>query len=474
MSIESTELHSRRQFLKLTSAGVSALSLSSLINSGAKAGTTASTLHHAPKAKSVIFLYLSGGLSHVDSFDPKLKLEEFHGKRLPMKIERTQFDANRNVQASHWEFKRRGESGLEISEMFPKIAAHADELAIIRSMTAKFSEHAQGNFFMHSGFPFLGYPSAGAWVTYGLGSQNPNLPGFVVLRSSKASIPHGGVSVFGNAFLPATTQGSIFNISGDQAVPNIKPGLLATEQRRSLDLISRLDLGFSERIAAKDAVVASIENAETAFRMQEAVPELTDISKENKTIRELYGIDDPDRQKAEYARQCLIARRLVERGVRFVELSCCSYGIGGGGGGNPWDQHRQIKKGHARMAGQVDQPIAALIADLKQRGLLDETLLVFTGEFGRTPFAQGSNGRDHNPFGFSLWLAGGGVRGGTTYGATDEFGYKAVENVSTVYDLWATVLHQLGVDHEKLTFRWGGRDLRLTDVHGHVWKDILI
>ena len=206
--------------------------------------------------------------------------------------------------------------------------------------------------------------------------------------------------------------------------------------------------------------------------MQEAIPELTDISAESRSTRELYGVDDGDDQKAEFARQCLIARRLVERGVRFVELSCCSYDIGGGNAGNPWDQHGDIEKGHGRMAGQVDGPIAALIDDLRDRGLLEETLLVFTGEFGRTPFAQGSNGRDHNPFGFSLWLAGGGVKGGTTYGATDELGYKAVEKVSTVYDLWATVLHCLGVDHEKLTYRWGGRDLRLTDVHGHVWKEI--
>jgi len=200
---------------------------------------------------------------------------------------------------------------------------------------------------------------------------------------------------------------------------------------------------------------------------------LTDISKESKETRKLYGVDDSDQQKAEYAKQCLIARRLVESGVRFVELSCCSYGIGGGGGGNPWDQHSRLKEGHSKMAAQVDGPIAALLEDLKGRGLLDETLVLMTGEFGRTPFAQGSNGRDHNPYGFSLWMAGGGTQGGTTYGATDEFGYHAVENVSTVYDLWATVLHQLGINHEKLTFRWGGRDLRLTDVHGHVWKEVL-
>ena len=468
----SIDLQTRRQFAKLTSAGLSGISLSSLINSAA-GESSIPKLHHAPKAKSVIFLYMSGGISHVDTFDPKPLLKKLHGKPMPVALERTQFDANGNIQASHWESKPRGQSGIEITDMLPKIAARADDLAIVRSMTAKFSEHAQGNFFMHSGFPFLGYPSAGAWVNYALGSENKNLPGFVVLRSEKSAIPHGGVSIFGNAFLPATHQGSIFNISGNQAVPNIAPSMLKSEQRRSLDLISQLDLGFSERTAARDAVTASIQNAETAFQMQEAVPELTDISKETDATKKLYGIDDPDQQKSEYAKQCLIARRLVERGVRFVELSCCSYGIGGGNGANPWDQHGDIKKGHGAMANQIDQPIAALIQDLKARGLFDDTLIVFTGEFGRTPFAQGSNGRDHDPYGFSLWLAGGGTKGGTVHGATDDLGYKAVDQVSTVYDLWATVLHQLGINHEKLTFRWGGRDLRLTDVHGDVWHSLL-
>ena len=473
MSIDPTSA-SRRAFLKLASAGVGFTGLSSLINNTAMgAGPALTTLHHPAKAKSVILLYMSGGVSHVDSFDPKPKLKELHGKPMPMKVLRTQFDSNGNIQAPHWDYKPRGQSGIVLTDMFPKIAGKVDDLAIVRSMTAKFSEHAQGNFFLHSGFPFLGYPSAGSWANYGVGSNNPNMPGYIVLRSNKAAIPHGGVSIFGNAFLPATTQGSIFNISGNQAVPNIQPKMLQAEQKRSLELISKLDLGFAERVAAKDAVVASIENAQTAFQMQREVPQLTDISSESEATKKLYGIDDPDQQKSEYAKQCLIARRLVESGVRFVELSCCSYNIGGGNGGNPWDQHSRLKEGHSKMATQVDGPIAALLEDLKKRGILDETLVVFTGEFGRTPFAQGSNGRDHNPYGFSLWMAGGGTKGGTTYGATDEFGYHAVDKNATVYDLWATVLHQLGVDHEKLTFRWGGRDLRLTDVHGHVWKDIL-
>jgi len=469
----STNNHNRREFLKLTSKGVSGLALSSLLNGNSYAGEAKPKLHHTPKAKSVILLYMSGGVSHVDSFDPKPLLKKLHGKPMPVELERTQFDANGNIMASPWESKNYGKSGLELTNMFPKIAERADDLAICRSMTAKFSEHAQANFFMHSGFPFLGYPSAGSWVNYGCGTENPNLPGYVVLQSKRAKTPHGGVSMFGNAFLPATTQGSIFNISQNQAVPNINPAMLKAEQRRALDFIGKLDRGFADRIAAKDAVISSIKNAETAFLMQEAVPELTDISGENETTKEMYGINSKNEHKAEYGRQCLMARRLVERGVRFVELSCSSVGIGAGGAGNPWDQHGDLKKGHGAMAEQVDGPIAALLTDLKQRGMLDETLVIFTGEFGRTPFSQGSNGRDHDPFGFSLWMAGGGMKGGTAYGSTDEFGYKALEDVATVYDLWATTLHQLGIDHEKLTYRWSGRDLRLTDVHGHVWKDLI-
>ena len=468
----SIDHHNRREFLKLTSSGVSAFALSSLLNASDRS-TLVPQLHHKARAKSVIFLYMSGGVSHVDSFDPKPLLKQRHGQAMPVALERTQFDSNGNIMASPWEISRYGKSGIEMTNMFPKIAERADDLAIVRSMTAKFSEHAQGNFFMHTGFPFLGYPSAGAWVNYGCGSANPNLPGYVVLRSKKAGIPHGGVSIFGTAFLPATNQGSIFNISENQAVPDINPSMLKAEQRKALDLIGKLDRGFADKVAAKEAVLASIANAETAFLMQAAVPELTDISSESEATKTKYGIDNPNQQHAEYARQCLMARRLVERGVRFIELSCCSHDIGGGNGGNPWDQHGELQRGHGAMAEQVDGPIAALIGDLKERGLLEETLIVFTGEFGRTPFSQGSNGRDHNPYGFSIWLAGGGIKGGVTYGETDELGYRAVNEVATVYDLWATVLHMLGIDHERLTFRWSGRDMRLTDVHGSVWKNLI-
>ena len=464
--------HNRRQFLKLTSSGVSAFALSSLINSTEAAPLAKPKLHHAAKAKSVILLYMSGGVSHVDSFDPKGLLTEMHGKPMPGKIERTQFDAVGNILGTFWKPGRYGKSGIEMASLFPNICEMADDLAIVRSMTADFSEHAQGNFFMHSGFPFLGYPSAGAWVAYGLGSENPNLPPYVVLRTNSAGIPHGGISIFGNGFLPAVTGGSIFNLTDNNAVPNITPRMAKEQQRKSLDIIKSLDRGFADRVAAEQAVMDSVQNAETAFEMQQAVPELTDISGETQATFDLYGVEDANPHTAQYAKQCLMARRLVERGVRFVELSCSNVGVGAGGAGNPWDQHGEIQKGHGGMSKQVDQPIAALLKDLKQRNLLDSTLVVFTGEFGRTPFAQG-NGRDHNPYGFSLWLAGGGMKGGVTYGKTDEFGYHAIENPSTVYDLWATVLHQLGIDHERLTYRYSGRDIRLTDVHGHVWHKII-
>ena len=463
--------YNRREFLKLTSKGVGALTVSGLINSLSAKSVYVPKLHHAAKAKSVIFIYMSGGVSHVDSFDQKPILRELHGQPMPGELARTQFDQVGNIMGSFWDSKPCGESGIEMTNLFPHIAEMADDMAVVRSLTAKFSEHAQGNFFMHSGFPFLGYPSAGAWVNYGLGTENPNLPGYIVLQSENAGTPHGGVSLFGNAFLPATTQGSIFNVSGKQAVPNITPSLLKQEQRKALDIVKALDYGFAERTAAKDAILSSVKNAETAYLMQEAVPELTDISGESETTLELYGVNDAVWYKSEYARQCLMARRLVERGVRFVELSCCPFEHGVQTA-NPWDQHSKIEIGHGAMASQVDKPIAALIQDLKQRGLLDETLLVFSGEFGRNPFAQGI-GRDHNPQGFSAWLAGGGIKGGTVYGATDELGYHAVENVATIYELWATVLHLLGVNHEKLTYRYSGRDLRLTDVHCEVWGDII-
>lgn len=458
----------RREFLQKSSTGFGSVALAGLLDEERR-----SAAHFRPRAKSVIFLFMSGGVSHVDTFDPKPRLARDHGKEMPVPLERTQFDNNGKIFRSPWPFSRHGESGIPVSALFPHVATCVDELAVVRSITSKFNEHAQANFFLHSGFPFLGHPSAGAWTVYGLGREARNLPGYVVLQSGRAGVPHGGVGLFSNGFLPATTQGSIVRADGREPVRNVRSREPRRVQRQRLDFLRHMDGRFAAKLADAEPVESAIRNYELAYEMQAAVPELIDLRGEPDRLKRAYGIEDRDANKAAYGRQCLLARRLVERGVRFVELSCLSYGIGGGNGANPWDQHSDLMRGHERMARQVDQPIAALLKDLKARGLLEETLVVWAGEFGRTPFSQGGTGRDHNPFGFSVWLAGGGIRGGTVYGATDELGYHAVENRCEVYDLWATVLHLLGVDHRDLTHRFGGRDLRLTDVHGDVLRGIL-
>lgn len=465
----------RRQILSRASTGFGVAALAGLMQEEACASSLLvnRAKRFAPKARSVIFCYQSGGVSHVDSFDHKPMLKKHQGKPMPGAVKKTQFNNNGTVQPSHWDFKRYGQSGIEVSDLFPEIGNVVDELCVIRSMTAKFSEHAQGNFFMHTGFPFLGYPSAGAWTSYGLGTESRDLPGYVVLQSGGAGTPHGGVGLFSNGFLPAQHQASIVKADDAEAVANIRPRETASSQRRKLDFIGSMDERFARATAHDMHVEAAIQNYEMAWRMQAAVPDLCDIDGETEVTRQLYGLEDADPKKAAYARQCLLARRLVERGVRFIELSTLAYNLGGGNGANPWDHHGLLKEGHGKMAHQIDQPIAALIKDLKSRGLLDSTLVVWAGEFGRTPFAQGTNGRDHNPYGFSVWMAGGGVKGGHVYGATDDFGYNAVENPTSVYDMWATVMHLMGIDHERLTYRFSGRDLRLTDVHGNVLRDVI-
>ncbi|MFN7876049.1 MAG: DUF1501 domain-containing protein [Pirellula sp.] len=465
---------SRRRALEKASMGFGAAALAAMLSGQSRADNgklpkdAALSYTQTPaKAKHVIFCFMSGGVSSIDSFDPKPRLTKDHGKPMPVKIERTMFNNNGNIMGSPFPFTPSGQCGMPISSLFPHIAKVADEIALIRSMTAPFNEHAQANFFMHTGFPIMGYPSAGAWAAYGLGTENEELPAYVVLQSGSAVAPHGGVSLFSSGFLPAHRQGSIIRADQKDAVRNIKPSKPFDLQRRQLDLVKQFDDQLlSEQFDPQ--IEAAVQNYETAFRMQTSVPDLCDLSGETAGTLSMYGVDSPDVEKAAYARQCLMARRLVERGVRFIELSCLTRGIGAGNGPNPWDQHSDLEQGHGAMAVQVDQPIGALIQDLKQRGLLEETLIVWAGEFGRTPFSQGSHGRDHNPYGFSVWLAGGGAKGGTIYGQTDELGYYAIENKCTVYDLWATVLHQLGIDHERLTYRYGGRDFRLTDVHGEV------
>lgn len=456
--------------------GFGAVALSSMLaNSGGLAAGTPSTNSLAPKsthfpakAKHIIFLYMDGGPSQVDTFDPKPMLEKHHGKspyEVLGKVEPTQFANIGKLLKSPWAFKNYGECGLPVSDLFPHVGTCADELAVVRSVVSQFSEHTFANYFLHSGSGLQGRPSHGAWVSYGLGSECDDLPAFVVLNGGL--IPPGGMDCFGSGFLPAAYQGSVFT-SGEAPVANIRPSEKSREiQDAKLALMRRLDQSRLEKLGHVDALESAIANYELAARMQTAVPQLTDLRSETKETQELYGLNDEFGNTRQFGRNCLVARRLVERGVRFIELTCP------GGNGDRWDQHGGLVDGHTKNAKSVDKPIAGLIKDLKARGLLGETLIVWCGEFGRTPFAQGSDGRDHNPFGFTIWMAGGGVKGGVTYGATDDFGYRAVENKVEIHDLHATMLHLLGMDHTKLTYRFSGRDMRLTDVHGHVLKEIL-
>jgi uncharacterized protein DUF1501 len=421
--------------------------------------------HAAPCADSVIFLYMDGGPSQVDTFDPKPRLTREHGQPFKMKMEPTQFNNNGNTLGCPWAFRNYGRSGLPVSDLFPCVGRCADDLCVVRSMVSNFSEHTNANYFLHTGLGLVGRPSLGAWVSYGLGSENQNLPGFVVLNGGL--IPPGGLENFGSGFLPATFQGSVFRAAA-KPVANVQPLEASPElQANKLALVRELDAGVLERVGKLDQLESAIANYELAFRMQSAVPELTDVSGETAATRALYGLEAVYAPTRTFGLQCLLARRLVERGVRFIELTCPSVG------GDRWDQHSGLKSGHENNARAVDQPMAGLLTDLKARGLLERTLVLWAGEFGRTPFAQGTDGRDHNPFGFSIWLAGGGTRPGTAYGATDEYGYKATENRVHLHDLHATMLHLLGLDHTRLTVRFSGRDMRLTDVFGEVIQGIL-
>jgi len=464
---------SRREMLARTACGFGAVAMTALLAEENRAADLPATRdpfearqpHFAAKAKNVIYLYMDGGPSQVDSFDPKPKLAEFNGKPFPMKMEPTQFNNIGNTLASPWKFQNYGQSGIPVSDLFPNVAKHVDRMAVIRSMTSKFSEHTNANYFLHTGSGLQGRPSMGAWVGYGLGSVCRELPGFIVLNGGL--VPPGGLDNFNSGFLPATYQASIFG-AGDPAVSNIKRQEASDAlQRNKLALLSKLDKGALDRMGHVDQLESAIANYELAYRMQAAVPGLTDLSQETAATKKAFGLEAEYGPTKSFGRQCLLARRLVERGVRFVELTCPSIGH------DRWDQHANLKKGHEDNARTVDQPIGALLGDLAERGLLNETLVVWSGEFGRTPFAQGSDGRDHNPFGFSLWMAGGGVKGGTIHGATDDFGYKAVEGKQEIHDLHATMLHLLGLDHTKSTFRFGGRDMRLTDVHGHVIREVI-
>lgn len=467
---------SRRDMLRRCASGFGSVALAGLLHDAAYSieavrsddlGHAGHGPHHQARAKNVIFLYMDGGPSQVDTFDPKPMLDRFDGKdpATLFNVEPTQFNNNGTVLASPWKFHNYGESGIPVSTLFPNVATCVDEMAVIRSLVSEFPEHTFANYFLHTGSGLQGRPSMGAWVNYGLGSECQNLPGFVVINGGL--IPPGGLDCFGSGFLPASYQGSVFKPSGS-GVANITPTEPTPQrQRDKLDLIGKLDSFAAEQFGEHDSLDSAIRNYELAYAMQMAVPEVMSINDEPAHIQKLYGMESSYEPTRIYGAQCLIARRLIESGVRFVELTCPAVG------GDRWDQHSNLKSGHENNARAVDQPVAALLTDLRQRGLLDETLVVWAGEFGRTPFAQGKNGRDHNPFGFTVWMAGGGVRRGTIYGATDEFGYKAIENRAEIHDLHATMLHLMGVDHTRSTFRFGGRDMRLTDVKGHVITDVI-
>ena len=453
----------RRAMLSRCANGFGAVALSAMMAERA----SGAVIHHSPKVRQVIFLYMDGGPSQIDTFDYKPALAKYDGKdpHSVFKVEPTQFNSIGKVMASPWKFAQHGQCGRWVSSLFPHLATCVDDLAFVHSMVSKFPEHTSANYFLHTGSGLQGRPSMGAWMGYGLGSENRNLPGFIVLNGGL--IPPGGLDNFNSGFLPAAFQGSVFR-SADPPVSNINR-LEATDadQRAKLALMRQLDRGVADHLGHADEIESAIANYETAYRMQSAVPELMSIQSESTAVKQLYGIEHPYKPTQTFGRQCLIARRLIERGARFIELTVPSLGH------DRWDQHANLRKGHEDNCRAVDQPIAALLKDLKSRGLLESTLVVWGGEFGRTPFAQGADGRDHNQFGFTMWFAGGGIKPGMSYGATDEFGYKAVAGRTEIHDLHATMLHLLGIDHKKLTFRFGGRDMRLTDVHGELMTDIL-
>jgi Protein of unknown function (DUF1501) len=460
---------SRRELLCRSGAGFGALALSALLAEEAatpaavRAADAADSLslkrpHFAATAKRVIFLFMPGGPSQVDTFDPKPRLQADDGKPAPQLY----LGQQRTLLASPWKFQRYGAAGLDVSELFPHTAQCVDNLCVIRSMVTDDPNHPGGCLLMHTGERVSSRPSLGSWITYGLGTENRDLPGFVAIGPGPII---EGARQYGASFLPAAYQGT-FVSDPDRPLKNLTGPVSRDRQRRELDALARLSELHRASRADDGRLSARIDSFELAYRMQAAAPEAFSLAGETAETARLYGVDQPATDI--FGKQCLLARRLVERGVRFVQLYHTT------GGFQPWDQHSDLKGGHEKNALATDLPIAGLLRDLKQRGLLDETLVIWGGEFGRTPAREGTaNGRDHHPFGFTMWLAGGGVKGGMAYGATDEFGWDAVENRVHVHDLHATILHLLGLDHERLTYRFAGRNFRLTDVYGNVVHDIL-
>ncbi|MGE3807793.1 MAG: DUF1501 domain-containing protein [Gemmataceae bacterium] len=455
----------RRQLFGRLAGGFGSLALAGLLSEQQARGEGAAANplpHFTPRAKRVIFLFMSGGPSQVDTFDPKPALVKWEGKRLPVLPENTNKLLGMprplgNAFPTPWKFAKHGQSGIDVSELFPNVAKCVDDLCVLRSMCCDSFFHAQGTLEMMTGSGLFLRPSVGSWLLYGLGTENANIPGFVVLGDTLGSVDQ--VKAFGSAFLPAAYQGTRL-VSLKEPIANLRPQKPLGEQRGQLDLLKQLnDLHRAQR-AEESKLDARIQAFELAFRMQTEAAEAFDITKESQHTSKLYGIDN--KTTTDYGQKCLLARRLVERGVRYVVVNH-----------RDWDQHGNLKAGHAKNSSEVDKPIAGLLQDLKQRGLLDDTLVIWGGEFGRTPNSQGKDGRDHNTAAFSMWLAGGGVKRGHIHGQSDEFGAYVTAGRIHTHDFHATLLHLMGLDHEKLTYRYSGRDFRLTDVHGNVVKECL-
>ena len=457
-------LLNRRQTLSNLACGFGGLAFGALAHRNSLAAESLSTskFHHQPKAKRVIHLFMNGGPSHVDTFDPKPELTKWHGKVLPDENRLSTERKTGTAYKSPFTFKKHGQSGLPVSDLFPHVAKHADDLCVIRSMRADVPNHEPSLMLMNCGDGRLVRPSMGSWITYGLGTENQNLPGFVVLCPN--GYPVTETQNWRSAFLPGIYQGTYVNPAKkaeEAIIPNLKPARSSTRQSKQLQFLQKLNRAHQNTRDGDDQLDSRIRSFELAYRMQMEASDAFDVTKESPRVREMYG-------SGVHAKQCLMARRLVERGVRFVQLWH--------GKDQPWDSHDQIEKNHRRLAEQCDQAIGALLQDLKDRGMLEETLVLWGGEFGRTPTVElpsGANagttsGRDHNHHGFTMWMAGGGVKPGYVHGATDPFGFKAVEDPVHVHDLHATMLQLLGFDHEQLTYRYAGRDFRLTDVHGKV------
>jgi len=458
-------MQTRREMLKKSALGFGSLALTSMLQ--AENPLAAKWPHFRPRAKRVIFLFMKGGPSQVDTFEHKPLLQRDHGKPLPFAKPKVTFAKTGNLLASPWQFKPYGQCGHLVSELFPHVARHVDDICFIHGAHGTNPAHGGALLKLHTGADNFVRPSMGAWVSYGLGTENENLPSFVTICPTLA---HGGLNNWSSAFLPAHHAGTPIGNASVKAkeakvhhIRNTK--WTRGQQRAQLDYLRQLNQDHLSGMP-NPVFESRINSFELAYRMQTAMPEIQDITGETKATRKLYGLDNPVTE--DFGRQCLMARRFAERGVRFVQVSHSDSKV-------QWDQHGNLKKGHVEKASEVDKPIAGLLHDLKARGLLDDTLVLWSGEFGRTPTVQGAgmDGRDHNPWGFTMWMAGGGVKGGFSFGATDDYGFYAESDKMHIHDVHATLLHLLGIDHEKLTYRHAGRDFRLTDVFGHVAEEIL-